>query len=117
MRLIPALLAAALTTLALGGAAKAADISIVIDGPGLRPVSDWRGHDGHERGYGRGGWHGERGPRWNRGYDDDGLRAWPERRSFSRVGGRWGAEECRVIVKRRVSPWGDVRVKRVQICE
>lgn len=26
-------------------------------------------------------------------------------------------EDCRIIIKRRVTPWGDVRVRRVEICD
>jgi hypothetical protein len=29
----------------------------------------------------------------------------------------FGGGECRVIVKKRVDPWGDVTVKRIRICD
>ena len=29
----------------------------------------------------------------------------------------FGDEECRVIIKKRVDPWGDVTVKRIRICD
>lgn len=54
--------------------------------------------------------------RWNGG------EAWHEGRGWwRRAGGRpwWrhAGDECRVIVKRHVDPWGEVRVKRIEICE
>ena len=116
-----------LSVLALGGAAKAADISISIHAPGagFRQVADWDGG-----GYYGGGRReveryveerrGGRGYGYGHGYDDDGYRSWPERRSWSRpvsVRPAWGHEECRVIIKRRVNPWGDVVVKRIKICD
>jgi hypothetical protein len=115
----------ALTVLGLGTAAQATDISISIRSDGLRQVADWeragprRGF--HEDGYGHGRrFIDERRERRGHGYDDDGFRSFPERRSFTRVVDRrhgWGHEECRVIVKRRVNPWGDLVVKRIKICD
>ncbi len=29
----------------------------------------------------------------------------------------FGGEECRLIIKKRVDPWGDVTVKRIRICD
>ena len=119
----------ALTVLGLGTAAQATDISIQIRGDGFRQVSDWD-HPGPRRRFQDDGFGHDRrfieerrerrGYGYGHGYDDDGYRSFPERRSFTRVvGGRhgWGHEECRVIVKRRVNPWGDLVVKRIKICD
>jgi hypothetical protein len=60
----------------------------------------------------RGGWRGNWGgnsygrafrPHWGRPVAE---RHW------------WGGrDDCRLIVKRRLTPWGDVRVKRIEICD
>lgn len=119
----------ALAVLALGGAAQAADVTVTVRGDSYVRVSDHRGFEG---GYGRG--FEERRYGHGRGYDDDGFRSFPERR-WNRVvetrggwdhgrgdHGRWGhggfgRGDCRVIIRRRVNPWGDVVVKKTRICD
>ncbi len=124
MRTLKTLALAALSLVALGGAAGAADVSITIDAPAsYRAVSHWRDAGGFEGGYGRHERFVEE--RRHHGYDDDGYRSWPERRHWNRVSegrhgwghGGWGHGGCRVIVKRRVNPWGDVIVKRIKTCD
>jgi hypothetical protein len=125
---------AGLAALTLGTAASAAEISITVRDSWQR-VSDHRG--GFERGgWERGGFDEERRPRRfieerrerfdhspRYGYDDDGFRSFPERRRWNPVAERhgfdrgWHHRDCRVIVKRRVNPWGDLVVKRIKICD
>ncbi|HEV2557346.1 MAG TPA: hypothetical protein VGU45_01845 [Microvirga sp.] len=106
----------------LGGAAQASDLSITIrtgEAGAHRFVAD---HD--DDGYGREHRWSER-RRFDR--DDDrfdrferrGARDWAPaygRPVFARGGWDPRHEDCRIIVKRRVNPWGDVVVKRTKIC-
>lgn len=72
------------------------------------------------------------GQRWREGGDLGrwGHRPhWDEGRFYGRPVPGWGrpvaerrwwrgrGEDCRIIVKRRMTPWGDVRVRRIEICE
>ena len=113
---------AAAAALFLAGAAHAAQINIAISTPEsgsvvAQPVQ-YGGHDYDERRYIRSPWedgdayrHPRPAPRWGH---------W-DRYSWARpVYGRpdWSRhDDCRTIVKKQVSPWGEVTVKRVQICD
>jgi hypothetical protein len=102
----------------LGGAAQASDLSITIrtgEAGAHRFVADR--DDGYDREH-----------RWSErrrfDHDDDrferrGARDWAPpygRPVFARGGWDPRHEDCRIIVKRRVNPWGDVVVKRTKIC-
>ena len=74
-------------------------------------------------------------PQLPRSHSDEGGHGWrgewgadhfygrPYRNHWRRpvAEGQWWrdrqGEDCRIIIKRRVTPWGDVRVRRVEICD
>ena len=111
---------AVVAAIILGGTAEAAQINIAISTPQsvlAQPVQ-YGGHDYDERRYVRSPWeHGDSyhhprpAPRW--GHWD--RYSWA-RPVYSRP--YWTRhDDCRTIVKKQVSPWGEVTVKRVQICD
>jgi len=105
----------------LAGAAQAADVRVSVRAGGTdwqRPVADYEVGDeerfapDHRGGGYRPETYDERSPlqrhHWSRPVF--------ARPVFGRPG--WdSAEECRIIIKRRVNPWGDVVVRRIKICE
>ncbi|MEZ0168058.1 hypothetical protein [Microvirga sp. TS319] len=49
--------------------------------------------------------YGRPGPRWHRPGYPVAVRPW------------WGGEDCRLIIKRRINPWGEVIERRIRICD
>jgi hypothetical protein len=89
----------ALAALALGGAALvSAAPAQAWDGDGY----GWGGGYGHARPY-----YG--GPVYPRPVHGGGYYGRPA------YGGGYG--ECRVIIKERVTPWGEIRQRRIRICD
>jgi hypothetical protein len=116
----------AFAALALGSAARAADVDINVRaeeyGSYHRLVGDddrdgdddgWRRHGGFEE-RGERGLARERGRFYGRPVPD-----WPMmgRPVYARPG--WGRHEddCRLIVKRRVNRWGDLVIRRIRVCD
>jgi hypothetical protein len=108
---------AVLLGLSTWGTAYAADGDL---GPPMGQSSEpfGRGDHGDHRpwtsdGEYRGGWHGDWGgaPSYGRPFRPHWARPIAEHRWWR------GREDCRLIIKRRLSPWGEVRVKRVEICD
>jgi hypothetical protein len=94
-------LVAAFAALALGGVAQAGEFD-----------SGW----GSDRG---GFTRPDRGGYGGRHWDDGRYYGRPVHRPWRPVfaGPRWGwHDDCRLIVKRRVNPWGDVVVRRIRVC-
>ena len=113
---------AVLFGLTLSAGARAADYDDQVFGQSAGRADRLAQGYGHDDDRPR--WGGNRGESWR---DRD------EGRSFARPGpewrGRWGhpvaggpwwrhrAEACRVIVKRRANPWGEVTVRRIEVCD
>ena len=100
--------------LAFGGAAQAADLewSVRVGDRGWnRPAADFEDEAFSPREVWR---HEPRGPRYP-GFEDRRLveRPYWARPVFARPG--WD-EDCRIVIKRRVDPWGDVEVRRFRVC-
>ncbi len=115
---------AGLAALGLAGGAQAGDFTITVGGQAApwRSVADVEIHRHGRDASARFVEERRHGP--GRGYDDDGDDGWRERRWAPVAEGRpgwhrggWDRGGCRVIVKRRVDPWGDVRVRRIKICD
>lgn len=115
---------AAVAALVLGGAAQAAQIDIAIstpDGGAAQPVQYGGDDYGHRR-YIRSPWEHGQGYRHPDRYYGRPVpeRGYWDRHSWARpVYGRpyWSdQDDCRIIVKKRVSPWGET-VKRIKICD
>ncbi len=107
---------AAVATLALGGAAQATEVNISItsDREAYRQVGYYGGHYGYgERRY-------IQAPS-RYGYSSGDRyygRPVPERPYWHRpvVGRTQWDDDCRLIIKKRVNPWGEVTVTRIRRC-
>ena len=112
-----------LTAMALGGAAQASEVHITVragEAGWQRPAADYvfENDDSRfeEHRYGRRRFGGDR--YYERPLVERQRWAAPvvARPVFGRPG--WHEPEpCRIIVKRRVNPWGEVVVRRITICE
>ena len=124
MKFVSTLAVLGMAAVALGGAAQASEVQIVIragEAGWQRPVADYgfenAGPRVEEHRYGG-----------RRSYHEDRLYERPvverhrwshpvlARPVFARPGWHDG-EECRIIVKRRVNHWGELVVRRIKICE
>jgi hypothetical protein len=103
-----------LAALAAGGAAQASDIQVTVriaDRGWSGPAADVEGEDFRPREF----WRHEPRAYRRHGFEDRRIVERPHwaRPIFARP---WEEEDCRIVIKRRVDPWGDVVVRRFRVC-